>query len=1107
MADERPITAAVETPAKAESLTAEQVWQWLTALAAQLATLHDSGRLHAAVRLENITLDDAGQPQLVPPAATTEWNPGDGHQQYPPEMQGKTVGTLSTELAAAHQRLVQAGIVIDPRRIDAYQLGALLCRLTGQTGVDAYLRSAKARAKVSKRLRPIIDRCLGFDPNDRFTDCRQVCVAVRQADEASRAAEADTPALGIIEPSSLHTPPTGHRPATGRPRDATPPVPAFARLGGYRILERIGGGGMGDVFKAIDEGLQRVVAIKVLPAELARHPDFVRRFRAEATAIARLVHPNVVQVFACGEDAGHHYFVMQFVPGESLAGLLARRAKLAIDETLPIIAQCLAGLAAAHAQGLIHRDIKPGNILLDHEHGRALVADFGLVKTSGSGENLTATGVIMGTVDYIPPEQARGLKVDSRSDLYSVGALMYRMLSGRLPFESDSPTGMIFQHAFEQPRPLRNVSPEVPEALAAIVMRLLEKYPDNRYQSAEELNAAIAAFRAGKPLAQPALRPAVSHRPEPQPPIPPNPDVWTPVVAGRRGWHTRLWTLFHAHAPAAVKELLDTQHQLDAAVLEYQRRRDQLAQLAQQAQQVAADFNVQVRQHRQAAAEAAQRVASTADAESAAEAQQEQAELQRVADEFAAQLADQQEQLHDLRLQLAQVDATLTKLRSQRDVLQARLKTAQAEMDMRHEANGSRRSRPWRPVLFAVAMIVMFAVVLSYMFLQHQSRAVRVAEFERSRLLAKLPSAQPVSRPLATAPTAADGPSLVGRATSKGKDTSLVVRYRAGRTLTSAPIRHFISQHDLAVENVEIALHGTLHVPDDGQAGPPRKFNVAVTQQRGSILDGSTMHMTVDSDQTVTWSTGAPALGPGPHRLFIDGEKVGPDDDGARKMFMYPLTLAPGDHQVTWVLRGWEFEDDNELEFFDPATLRSLELESQPLPVARKELGHDVVVDNVAGDRQRVYQTPDGWPAQRPARGPTPPTANGASLLGRVIYEDKDIGLAIRYAAGRPLKGSLIDQFILEHGGKLQRVKLDLEGVLHVPRAMRVGVWHKGGTENGGVNYLFVDSHEIGSIGHHRTKEAAYSIALAAGNHSVRWRLVGGVLGDENLLDFFDPET
>jgi hypothetical protein len=711
VADERPITAAVETPAKAESLTPEQVWQWLIALADQLATLHDCGRLHGAVRLENITLDEAGQPQLVPPAATIECNPGDGHQQYPPEMQGKTVGQLSTELAVAHKRLVQAGIAIDPRRIDAYQLGALLCRLTGQTGVDAYLRSAKARAKVSKRLRPIIDRCLGFDPNDRFTDCRQVCVAVRQADEASRAAEADTPALGIIDPSSLHTPPTGHRPATGRRDDATPPVPAFAHLGGYRILERIGGGGMGDVFKAIDEGLQRVVAIKVLPPELARHPDFVRRFRAEATAIARLVHPNVVQVFACGEDAGHHYFVMQFVPGESLAGLLARRAKLDIDETLPIIAQCLAGLAAAHAQGLIHRDIKPGNILLDHEHGRALVADFGLVKTSGGGENLTATGVIMGTVDYIPPEQARGLKVDSRSDLYSVGALMYRMLSGRLPFESDSPTGMIFQHAFEQPRPLRDVAPEVPEALAAIVMRLLEKYPNNRYQSAEELNAAIAAFRAGKPLAQPALRAAAPHRPEPLPGIPHDTDAWAPVTQ-RRGWHTRLWTLFHAHAPAALKELLDTQHQLDGAVLEYQRRRDQLAQLAQQAQQVAADFNVQVRQHRQAAAEAAQRAASTADAESAAEAQRQQAELQRVADEFAAQLADQQEQLHDLRLQLAQVDATLSKLRSQRDILQARLKTAQAEMSA--GAAGSPARRRARPIALAAGLVLLSAVLGIY---------------------------------------------------------------------------------------------------------------------------------------------------------------------------------------------------------------------------------------------------------------------------------------------------------------------------------------------------------------------------------------------------------
>ena len=151
------------------------------------------------------------------------------------------------------------------------------------------------------------------------------------------------------------------------------------------------------------------MAIKVLPPDLARQPDFIRRFQAEATAAAKLIHPNIIQMFFFGEDAGHHFFGMQYVEGESLADLLARQKKLPVAETLAIVEQALAGLAAAHSQGMVHRDIKPGNILLDSRNRRALLADFGLVKSlESSGTGHTATGVIMGTVDYISPEQGRG---------------------------------------------------------------------------------------------------------------------------------------------------------------------------------------------------------------------------------------------------------------------------------------------------------------------------------------------------------------------------------------------------------------------------------------------------------------------------------------------------------------------------------------------------------------------------------------------------------------------------------------------------------------------------------------------------------------------------
>ena len=167
----------------------------------------------------------------------------------------------------------------------------------------------------------------------------------------------------------------------------------FTRLGHYEIVSRIGRGGMGDVYLGYERSLDRKVAIKVLPAELARDGDFVGRFKSEANGAAKLIHPHVVRIYVIGEDAGHHFFAMQYVEGESLAGLLGRKGKLAVDETLRLAEQVLSGLSAAHRQGLVHRDIKPGNILLDREQGRALLGDFGLVKSlDATPAGKTATG-------------------------------------------------------------------------------------------------------------------------------------------------------------------------------------------------------------------------------------------------------------------------------------------------------------------------------------------------------------------------------------------------------------------------------------------------------------------------------------------------------------------------------------------------------------------------------------------------------------------------------------------------------------------------------------------------------------------------------------------
>jgi serine/threonine protein kinase len=266
----------------------------------------------------------------------------------------------------------------------------------------------------------------------------------------------------------------------------------FTRIGHYEIIAHLGSGGMGEVYLGYERELDRKVAIKVLPARFAAGKDFVRRFRAEAAAAAKLVHPNIVQIYYIGEDAGTHFFAMEYVEGESLARLLPRRKRLEIGATLHLIEQILEGLSAAHERGMVHRDIKPGNILVDYKAQRVLLTDFGLVKLLDSAQSLqTSAGTILGTAEYLSPEQATANNVDTRSDLYSIGIMLYQMLSGRLPFECKSLTGLIYKHVHEPPPRLIDSSPEIPHSLARIVHKLLEKDPAKRFQSADELLDAL----------------------------------------------------------------------------------------------------------------------------------------------------------------------------------------------------------------------------------------------------------------------------------------------------------------------------------------------------------------------------------------------------------------------------------------------------------------------------------------------------------------------------------------------------------------------------------------------------------------------------------------
>jgi hypothetical protein len=262
----------------------------------------------------------------------------------------------------------------------------------------------------------------------------------------------------------------------------------------YTIEGEVGRGGMGVVYRARDERLQRRVAIKVLPPELAFQNDIRERFTREAQTAARLSHPHIVPIHTVGEGHGLVYFVMGYVDGESVAGRLRRRGRLPVDETRRIMAESADALGAAHAVSIIHRDIKPDNILLEGSRGRVMVTDFGIAKalSGSSGATLTGAGVAIGTPAYMSPEQAAGEReIDGRSDLYSLGIVSYQMLTGELPFNAPTVAGILMKQITEVAPDVRSRRSDVPEDIALAVSRCLEKDPENRWPTADTLRRAL----------------------------------------------------------------------------------------------------------------------------------------------------------------------------------------------------------------------------------------------------------------------------------------------------------------------------------------------------------------------------------------------------------------------------------------------------------------------------------------------------------------------------------------------------------------------------------------------------------------------------------------
>jgi serine/threonine-protein kinase len=279
----------------------------------------------------------------------------------------------------------------------------------------------------------------------------------------------------------------------------------------YEMQQRIGRGGMADVYLARDILLDRLVAIKVLFPEYATDPAFVERFRREAQSAANLNHPNIVSVYDWGRSNNTYFMAMEYVPGRTLAEALHDVGQITAMKAAEVGIEVAAALSFAHRGNVVHRDIKPGNILIG-SNGQLKVADFGIARALGSAadSNLTQVGAVMGTAAYLSPEQAQGGQPDPRSDLYSLGIVLYEMVGGRVPFSGDNPVSIAYKQVHEAPQPLNQLASDVPRAFEAIVARLLAKDPDLRYATAEAVRDDLRRFRDGIPVQ--ALADAINRR-------------------------------------------------------------------------------------------------------------------------------------------------------------------------------------------------------------------------------------------------------------------------------------------------------------------------------------------------------------------------------------------------------------------------------------------------------------------------------------------------------------------------------------------------------------------------------------------------------------------